>query len=253
MLLRHRLAMGAVPRPGAGAASRPRPRGACPCGRSADQRGVHGLRAVTAGSQDLIIVGLAGGIGAGKSTVARLLAEHGARVIDSDCLNREELRTPEVVDTLVRWFGDELRGPDGALRAENLAEVIFQDPQARTRVEGLLHPRIEARREALIEACRRDPSVRMVVLDSPLLYEAGLDRLCHAVIFVEAPDHLREERVARSRQWPDGELARREQSQNPLDSKRARADYRIVNNSGLDELRVRVEKLLPALWTPAPA
>lgn len=198
-----------------------------------------------------LVIGLAGGIGAGKSTVARVLADSGLGVIDSDRLNHEELGRPEVIETLVGWLGQELRGPEGGLRRDALAQLVFNDPRQRARVEALLHPRIARRRQELIEAFEADPKVRAIVLDSPLLFEAGLDRLCDKVIFVDAPTDQRAGRLAAGRGWSGEELARREKSQQPLDSKRASADYIIVNNSGLDDLRSKVERLLAELLAQA--
>ena len=194
-----------------------------------------------------LVVGLAGGIGAGKSTVARILAENGLAIIDSDRLNHEELGRPEVVETLVRWFGSEVLGSEGSLRREAVSEIVFNDAGQRARLEALLHPRIARRREELIAAAEADPEVRAVVLDSPLLFEAGLNRLCDVVIFVDAPADQRAARLAAGRGWSNQELYKREKSQQPLDSKRARADYTIDNNSGLDHLRSKVERLLSGL------
>lgn len=198
-------------------------------------------------SKRKLVIGLAGGIGSGKSTVARLLGEHGVRVIDSDRLNHEELATPPVIEKLVGWFGESVRASDGSIRREALARLVFDDPQARARVEGLLHPRIDRRRQVLIDEGNEDPSVRAIAIDSPLLYEAGLDAACDVVIFVDAPREQRERRVRAQRGWPAEELARREKLQKPLDSKRARADHTVVNDSGLDNLRHRVEELLSEL------
>ena len=204
------------------------------------RRGVAGIRGK-------LVIGLAGGIGAGKSTVARLFGELGAVVIDSDQLNHEELDDPAVIETLVEWFGQRLRGPDGRIRRAALAEVVFGDAGQRARVEALLHPRIERRRRGLIESYRRDPDVRAIVIDSPLLFESGLDRLCDAVVFVEASAAERHGRVAAARGWTEGEVARREKSQKPLDNKKNQADHVIVNNSGLDDLHADVEVLLSEL------
>ena len=194
-----------------------------------------------------LVIGLAGGIGAGKTAVARLLGQHGVRVIDSDRLNHQELGTPAVIETLVGWFGDSVRAPDGSIRREALAKIVFEDPEALARVEGLLHPRIDRRRQVLIDQSNDDPSVRAIAIDSPLLYEAGLDAMCDVVVFVDAPRQQRERRVTAQRGWSAEELARREKLQKPLDSKKARADHIVVNNSGLDSLRRRVERLLSEL------
>ena len=198
-----------------------------------------------------LVIGLAGGIGCGKSTVARILADNGAGVIDSDRLNHKELEQAEVIKTLVRWFGPDVCDPDGNLRRDALAEIVFNDPRQRERVEGLLHPRIARRRRELIEAFEADPKIRAIVLDSPLLYEAGLDRLCDVVVYVEAAKAQRAARVAADRGWSPESWSQREKSQEPLDSKRAKADHIVVNNSGLDDLRSKVERLLTELLAQA--
>ncbi len=197
------------------------------------------------------IIGLAGGIGAGKSTVARILADNGVAVIDSDRLNREQLEKPEVIAELVRMFGPDIRGADGRVSREAVARVVFNDTEQRRRLEALLHPRIAEQRTELIEACQADPQVRAIALDSPLLHEAGLDRQCDVVVFVDAPPQERARRVAASRGWSAEELDRREKSQEPLDIKGGKADYIVVNKSGLDDLRSSVENLLAELFAPA--
>ena len=198
-----------------------------------------------------LVIGLTGGIGAGKSTVARLLEDGGVRVIDSDHLNHEELKDPAVIAKLVEWFGGSICAADGSIDRAELAEVVFGDPEARARVEGLLHPRIDRRRRVLLAQHNRDASVQAIAIDSPLLYEAGLDAICDLTVFVDAPADQRRRRVASERGWSTEELARREKSQKPLDSKRAVADHIVVNNSGRDELRRRVEKLLSELLNEA--
>ena len=198
-----------------------------------------------------LVIGLAGGIGAGKSTVARFLADNGVAVIDSDRLNGEQLEEPEVIAELVGWYGPDIREPGGGVCREALARIVFDDPGQRRRVERLLHPRIARRRQELIESFQADPGIRAVALDSPLLFEAGLDRVCDLVIFVEAPAAQRADRLAATRGWSAEEVARREKSQEPLDSKGARADYIVENKSGLDDLRSKVEKLLSELLVQA--
>lgn len=186
------------------------------------------------------IIGLAGGIGAGKSTVAAILEELGARVICSDRLNREELDSPEVLRQLREWWGELVVTADGRADRAAIRKIVSGDPDARVKLERLVHPRIAARRQALMEACAADPAVKAVVWDSPLLYEAGLAGQCDRVIFVEAPREVRLDRVMRDRGWTKEDLERLEKSQKPLDYKRDRADYRVVNNSDNQELRRQV-------------
>jgi dephospho-CoA kinase len=194
------------------------------------------------------IIGLVGGIGSGKSTVAALLAEGGGALIDSDAINRLLLRDPQVVATVRGWWGDEFVGADGALDRRRVAARIFADAEARRKLEQLLHPRICAEHDRLIAAYAQDPAVHRIVLDAPLLLEAHLDRLCDWVIFVDADPAVRLARVRASRGWSQDDWERREFAQNALDKKRARADHRVVNNSSaLADLRSAVLDLLNQL------
>ncbi|MCZ6684169.1 MAG: dephospho-CoA kinase [Planctomycetota bacterium] len=186
---------------------------------------------------------MSGGVGAGKSAVAKILAELGAGVIDSDVLSRQELDTQEIKDALVRWWGSGVLEAGGSINRQKVASIVFGDPSQRHRLESLLHPRIAVRRSDLIAEFEARADIRMIVLDSPLLYEVDLDLLCEAVVFVEADEAVRKQRSEKDRQWSEEELSRREKSQQPLDMKRARADYICVNNSSLDALRDRVKEV----------
>jgi len=189
------------------------------------------------------IIGIIGGVGAGKSSVAHLLSELGAGIVNSDQHVRELLGAPEIVATLGRWFEGVLR-PDGSgIDREALAQIVFSQPAQRARLEGLLYPRLAERRAELVQRFCTDPAIRAIVYDAPKLLEAGLQDECDAVVFVEADRTHRLERVARERDWPEQELQRRENSQYPLDRKRAIADYLVVNNSNINDLRSRVEEV----------
>jgi dephospho-CoA kinase len=187
------------------------------------------------------VIGLAGGIGSGKSTVARMLGELGAGVIASDELNRRELESPEVIDRLRSWWGSRVVSSDGRVDRTALRQIVTGDADDRRRLEGLLHPRIARRRLELTAEYRNDPRVRAIVWDSPLLFEAGIDRQCDAVIFVETDEAIRSQRILSERGWPAGQLERLEKTQKSLDFKRGSADYRVVNNSDRDALRQEVE------------
>ena len=161
------------------------------------------------------IIGLAGGIGAGKSTVAKLLGEHQLAVIDSDQLNHQQLSDPEIVATLVDWFGPQMVDAVGQVRRDRMAKIVFDDPKQKARVEELLHPRVQVQREQLLRQHLADPTIRAVVLDSPLLFEVGLDRQCDCVVFVDAPDDQRLARVATERGWTAPQLRQREKLLKP--------------------------------------
>jgi len=192
------------------------------------------------------IIGLVGGIGAGKSSVARILQSCGAAVIDSDRLAHDELADPEVIATLRGWWGDRVC-PSNEVDRKALAAIVFSDPHELDRLETLLYPRIHRRRERLVEGFNADATIRAIVLDAPKLYEAGLGDYCDAVIFVEADWSVRVRRVAAVRGWTEEELRRRENFQNSLDTKRANADHVVINHSGLDQLRTDVERIFSSV------
>ena len=190
------------------------------------------------------VVGLAGGIGSGKSSVARIMSELGAGVIESDRLGHLEINSPEVKQTITRWWGPGAINADGTVDRKKVASIVFGDASQRHRLETLLHPRIAIRRADKMSEFDGQPRIKMIVLDTPLLYEADLDLMCDAVVFVGADFELRKQRSEKSRHWPPGELARREKAQQSLDMKRARADYICENNSTLADLRKQVERIV---------
>ncbi|MDM8004769.1 MAG: dephospho-CoA kinase [Phycisphaerae bacterium] len=186
------------------------------------------------------IIGLTGGIGSGKSAVAGLLRNLGAGVIDADRLNHEELDSPEVLRQLREWWGMGVAGPDGHADRAAIRRIVGADASQRKRLEDLVHPRIDRRRRELADRYQADPSVRAIVLDAPLLHEVGLAEECDYLIFVDADQVVRSDRV-RKRGWTPEDLERFEKSQLSLDTKRDRADYRVVNNSDIADLRRQVE------------
>jgi dephospho-CoA kinase len=190
------------------------------------------------------IIGITGGIGSGKSFVARLFGELGCAVIDSDAQVRAAYQDPEVLQTLRQWWGDGVFLPDGAVNRKVIGAKVFADPAERARLEGLLHPRVAAMREREMLAHSRDPRVVAFVWDTPLLFETGLDALCDAIVFVDAPREVRLDRVRRTRGWDDAELTRRENSQWPLDKKRSMSQYEVCNTAHADEVRRQVEQVL---------
>lgn len=190
------------------------------------------------------VIGLAGGIGGGKSAVAAEFEKLGCVVIDSDRLNHEVLETTDVKRILSDWWGEDVIGPDGRIRRDLIAQVIFSDPAARRRLESLVFPLIDARRTAIMQESIQDPAVKAIVLDSPLLFESGLDRQCSAIVFVEATEATRLRRLREARGWDLEELHRRERWQTPVATKRAQSDYTIHNEDPAELLRSQVSEVL---------
>lgn len=166
-----------------------------------------------------------------------MFGELGAAVIASDRLSHEVLESSELSEVLREWWGERVFGADGRVDCGVIRQIVTKEPEARQRLEKLLHPQIAQRREALMAAAETNPDIQVVVWDSPLLYEAGLVAKCDSVVFVEANEKIRCDRVCRERSWSAEELEGFEKLQKPLDFKRNNADYIIVNNSDMDALR----------------
>jgi dephospho-CoA kinase len=198
------------------------------------------------------VIGLTGGIGSGKSLVARLMGELGAKVFDADETAHEVLADSEVVETLKRWWGPSVVDRSGQIDRRRIAEIVFKDPGQRQQLERLVHPRIFERWGALLHLYRDEGVAPIaVVIDAPLLFEAGLDEWCDVIVFVDAPENVRLQRLRDTRGWAGDELRRREKMQNTLDSKRIRADYIVENNSSVCDLRRRVEAIFSAVTSLA--
>jgi dephospho-CoA kinase len=192
-------------------------------------------------------IGLTGAIGAGKSTVARLLAEHGAAVIDADALARRALDEADTVDRVAAALGADLV-TDGRLDREALADRVFGDPEARRRLERIVHPRVAELRAARVrEALARPVPPPVLVHDVPLLFETGLDQEMDLVVVVDAPRPVRRARVEAAGRMDAEELTRREAAQWSPARKRAHADVVIDNGGDVSDLRARVARVWPRL------
>jgi dephospho-CoA kinase len=197
-------------------------------------------------ASSILVLGLIGGIGAGKSAVAAALSRRGFQVIDSDKEAKAALDLPHVRDQLVAWWGNDILAPDGRVDRSKVAAIVFGDPAQRRRLEELVHPIVKGTRAQMVARARAQ-HMRGVVVDAPLLLEAGVDKECDAVLFVDAPLKQRLERVKSTRGWTEDELRRRESAQTPLEEKRRRADETIVNDADLPTLERRVDEALARL------
>lgn len=186
-------------------------------------------------------VGLTGGIASGKSTVSAILAELGAVVIDADALAREVVaRGTPGLEAVVAAFGPELLTPDGDLDRPAMGALVFTDPEARKRLEAIIHPMVH-QRSAELEA--RAPADAVVVHDIPLLAEVGRAGGFDAVIVVDAPADLQVSRMVEDRGWSREEAESRIAAQASREDRLAIATYVVDNTGTLDELRRRVEQV----------
>jgi dephospho-CoA kinase len=205
------------------------------------------------------VIGLIGGIGGGKSSVARRLAERGAAVIDADAVGHELLDDPAIRARVVERFGSGVLEPAGTggpaaprISRRSLAAIVFRDPAALRDLEALLHPAMRERFRRTIARLIAEGGPSLIVLDAAVLLEAGWDDLCDRIAFVDAPRAERLRRAREARGWSEEMFAAREQSQGPAEAKRDRADWIIANDGGPDRLGREVDRLLDLLHAAAP-
>ncbi|HAW94656.1 MAG TPA: dephospho-CoA kinase [Phycisphaerales bacterium] len=184
------------------------------------------------------VIGLVGGIGSGKSAVGEILGELGCFVSNSDAAAHACLRDPSVISLLQERWGDRVPVIDGTPDRSAIARIVFGDESEREWLESVLHPMINRRRRREFESLSDD--VSGFVIDAPLLFEAGIDAECDAVLFIDSHLEHRLDRVVTSRGWSKEDLLSRESRQLPLDQKRDRATDVIPNDGSLNDLRAHV-------------
>lgn len=195
----------------------------------------------------MLLVGLTGNIGSGKSTVAHLLSRRGATVIDADTLARQavEMGTPGY-DRIVRRWGDAVLAPDGHLDRSALRRIVFADPAQLEELNAIVHPEVERMRARLVEEARARGD-RIVVCDIPLLFEKKMTDRFDCIILVDAPRPVRLERLVRDRGLHETEAMAMIAAQMPSELKRAGADFVIDNDGTLGKLERRVNETWDAL------
>jgi dephospho-CoA kinase len=189
----------------------------------------------------VIRVGLTGGIGSGKSEVARLLAAHGAVVVDADALAREAVEpgTPGLA-AVVAEFGDGVLAPDGSLDRAALGRIVFTDAARRAALEAIVHPYVGRRSAELMAAA--DPDA-VVVYDVPLLVEKSLQHGYDVVVVVDSSDETRLARLIESRGMTVADARSRIAAQASRADRLAAADHVVPNDGDLDDLRREVDRL----------
>lgn len=204
-----------------------------------------------------IVLGLIGGVGSGKSTVARQLEGLGAVVVSGDEAGHRVLRREDVKREARSRWGQEIFGPDGEIDRKKLAAIVFAPTDAgreeRRFLERLVHPLIEAALRGRIEELQRDPAVPLVVVDAAVLLEAGWDRVVDRILFVDAARPIRLGRVRSSRNWNERDLDIREKAQIPLTLKRQRAEYVVDNSGSPEETLAQVGRIFSTLTESRPA
>ena len=201
----------------------------------------------------MLLIGLTGNIASGKSTVARLLSERGATIIDADVLARRVVeRGTAAYEEIIRRWGREVVGPDGELDRAALRHLVFTDQSQLEELNAIIHPEVNRLRTRLLDDARARGD-RIVIGESPLLFERGLVDEVDRIVLVDAPRPLRLERLVRDRGLAETEAMNMIAAQMPAELKRARADYIIDNTGTVNELEERVSEVWSALEREAAA
>ena len=189
----------------------------------------------------MLLIGLTGGIGSGKTTVARMLASRGAVVLDSDQLARAAVEpgTPGF-DAVVTRFGGDVVCDDGSLDRAAVASIVFADAAARADLEAIVHP--EVRRHIAEAVAARADTDDVVVVDSPLLIETGAHEGFPVIVVVTAPVDARIARLA-TQGMSEGDVRARMAAQMPLEEKARHADVLLDNGGTERELEAQVDRL----------
>jgi len=197
----------------------------------------------------MLLVGLTGGIGSGKSTVARYLGDHGAVILDADVFARDAVRGgSEAFAAVVRRFGDDVVGSDGELDRPKLASIVFADPAALTDLEAIVHP--EVRRMIADKIQAELDTDHVVVLVNPLLIEMGAHRDCDIVVVISTEPETQVRRTV-ARGMDEVDVRARLAAQLPIEERARAADVLLDNEGSLEDLETEVAVLWASLASRA--
>ena len=199
------------------------------------------------------IAGLTGGIASGKSTVAAMLAEAGARIVDADRIAHQVvLKGQPAWQDIVDHFGSSILTRDGQIDREALGSIVFNDTEAKKTLNGIVHPRVFETMAQEIQSLTEAHPGDLVIMDVPLLIESGLHTSLPIVILVYVPEMMQKERLMRRDGLNAADAAARIRAQMPIDAKRAHAHYIIDNSGDLGATRRQVLDIYRKILSGAP-
>ena len=189
------------------------------------------------------IIGILGGIASGKSTVAAEFGKLGCKVIDADKIAHELLGEDDVKQQVIESFGPDILNTSGEIDRKKLGDIVFTDGEKLSTLNGIVHPPVLQRTEQLIEQYNSQNDVKGIVLDMPLLLEAGFEKRCDRLIFVDCEEKIRADRAQKMGLFDKNKLKIRENFQISLDIKAHITENRISNSSDCEALVKQVIKI----------
>ncbi|MCK4604237.1 MAG: dephospho-CoA kinase, partial [Deltaproteobacteria bacterium] len=193
------------------------------------------------------VIGLTGGIASGKSTVGRMLSEQNFPIIDTDKLAREVVETGKpALEELVKAFGREILRSNGTLDRRRMLEMILTGAGTRRLIENIIHPHVFKRMDQILQHLAASGN-NIVIVEIPLLFEAGWQDLFDYVISVVAPEPICTKRLAERKKMSIDMASRWMATQISQEVKARKSDYVVHNNAGLDELQIKVNNLAKVL------
>ena len=188
----------------------------------------------------MIVIGLTGGIGSGKSTVSDILKEQGIPVVDGDLIAREVVEPHRpAYDEIVRVFGAEVLQQDGTLNRKRIGEIVFSDPEKLSMLNSITHKEIYRVILERLESLK-ETGTSLVFLDVALLFETGFDQLTNWVWVVDAPDAVRVERIQKRDGLKEEEILKRIQSQMSRELRNTKGNLVLDNSKSREELKARI-------------
>jgi len=196
----------------------------------------------------MIIIGLTGGIGSGKSSVTEMFKDEGAYVIDFDYLARVVVEPDKPAwKDIIDYFGPEILSPDRTLNRSILAEIVFSDTKSRKVLEGFTHPRIFEERDTLIKDIKKKDPNAVVIIDVPLLFELSLKKKFDKVVLVYVSRDVQIKRAIKRGVLTKEKVEKRLKAQIPIEEKKLLSDYIINNEGSLKDTRDQVRKVVHEL------
>lgn len=193
----------------------------------------------------MLKIGITGGIGCGKSEVSRLLKEKGIPIIRADLVARKMINTnPEIISKIKQAFGNDVYLPDGTLDRKRIAEIIFNDEDAKIKLNHIVHPHVVQFQEDELKRLEISGEYKFAGVEAALIYEAGAEKQFDVMVVVAASQETVIQRLMKRDGLSKAEVLKRIRAQMPLSEKTKRADIVIHNDGSLDELNHEVNRLL---------